>query len=140
MPFYNDQRREVSLDCSNSVSMTKQSFKSECDINNILSQYKRTGVISHISARSPQYMELPDEIDYQSAMNTLNAADQAFADLPAVVRRFFDNDPAAFLAALTNPDMKDKLTELGVFNPKPAPTEPGNPDNRVISPAGEPKL
>ena len=119
--------------------VTKQSHKSECDINNILSQFKKTGIINHISQLTPNYAELPDNIDYQIALNTQIQAEEAFSLLPSVVRRYFNNDPAMLLAALDDPDQHDKLIEYGILNPKPVPQPPGNPAN-VVAPGGEPKL
>jgi len=120
--------------------VTKQSHKAECDINNILSQFKKTGVINHISQLKPEYSELPDNIDYQSALNIQIQADEAFLQLPSVVRRYFNNDPAMLLAALNDPDQHDKLVEYGILNPKPAPQPAGNPDNIPATLATEPKL
>lgn len=118
--------------------MTKQSMKNECDINNILSQFRKTGIINHITQQNKSYGDLPDTIDYQQSMNIIIQADEAFSALPSVVRRYFDNDPNLLLSALGNPDMADKLTELGILNPKPQPQPPGNPENVDLS--HEPKL
>ncbi|AXH74644.1 MAG: internal scaffolding protein [Microviridae sp.] len=104
----------VTLDCGDE-QITKQSFKAECDINNILRQYTKTGVINHVQSSRPTYQDLPDAIDYQESMNTLLAADAAFAGLPASVRSRFGNDPGEFLAALSDPEQTAYLTEVGVF-------------------------
>lgn len=120
--------------------VTKQAHKAECDINNILSQFKKTGIINHISNQPPVYAELPDSLDYQASMNSLIAADTAFSNLPSVVRRFFDNSPSKLLEALADPAMTDKLTELGILNPKPTPQPPGNPGNQPATLATTPVL
>lgn len=99
------------------TSMTKQSHKAECDIHNILKQYEKTGIITHVQSASPTYSDLPSDVDYQSAMNTLIAAQAAFADLPAKVRSHFDNDPQAFLAAFTDPAQEDTLRNFGLLEP-----------------------
>lgn len=131
LSFYRPHNR-VTLDCGDEL-MTKQSFKAECDINNILRQYSKTGVITHVQSSRPTYGDLPDSIDYQQSMNTLLQADAAFAGLPASVRSRFGNDPAAFLAALTDPTQRTYLTEVGVFRPAdpasavPEPVRPPTP-------------
>lgn len=94
---------------------TKQSPKDECDINNILAQYKRTGIINHISAKQAQYIDLPDENDFQASLNTVKAAQEAFASLPSKVRDRFGNDPAKFLNALYDPARRAEFEELGVI-------------------------
>lgn len=131
---------------SGEPSMTLQQFKEECDINNILSQYKKTGIIQHISKSQPLYAELPDSIDYQQSLHTIMAAQDAFEALPSVVRRYFHNDPAELLNAMTDPAMNDKLIELGVRNLPATPQPAGNPanvppvGNPTTAPGGEPKL
>jgi len=106
--------------------MTKQEFKDECDINRILSQYKLTGIISHINKNQPLYTDLPDASDYQESLNTLNTAETAFASLPSVVRSHFNNDPGEFLAAFSDPKAEPFLREHGLLKPLPSPApEPG---------------
>lgn len=102
------------------TSMTKQSHKAECDIHNILKQYEKTGVITHVQSASPTYTDLPTDVDYQSAMNTLLAAQAAFADLPSRVRSHFDNDPQAFLAAFVDPAQEKTLRDFGLLLPEEA--------------------
>lgn len=120
---------------SGTTLVTKQAFKAECDINNILKQYQRTGIISHVQNARPTYTDLPSDLDYQQSMNTLIAAQQAFDGLPSKVRDRFGNDPLQLLRALQDPDQADYLREVGILNPKEAPQ--GVPDP-VRPPAGTP--
>lgn len=99
-----------------SESMTKQSMKDECDINNILRQYQMTGVISHVNEAEPQYAELPDPVEYQDALNQVQAAEAAFYRLPQAVRERYGNDPAGLLQALANPAEAGFLQEQGILN------------------------
>lgn len=104
------------------VSMTKQSCKDECDINKILKQYQRTGIITHISQQEARYVDLPSNVDYQFSMNTIMEAQDAFASLPAVVRDYFGNDPEKFLAAFGDPKMRPQLKDWGLLKPeRPGP-------------------
>jgi phage internal scaffolding protein len=104
--------------------VTKQEFKDECDINNIISQFKLTGIISHINNNKPLYEDLPSQPDYQTSLNTIIAAEEAFNSLPSTVRDYFNGDPARFLGAFNDPKMEDKLREFGLLNPKPAERQP----------------
>lgn len=104
--------------------VTKQSHKKECDINNILAQYKKTGIINHISSNQPKYLDLPDSLDYQQSLHVIMQAQESFASLPAVVRNRFNNNPAEFLSAFTDPAQHDYLREHGFLNPKQ--DEPSN--------------
>lgn len=114
-------------------SMTKQSHKDECDINKILKQYQKTGMITHISSNQPMYGDMPSDMDYQSALHIMMDAEAAFASIPAKVRDQFNNDPAKWLAALQDPEQRDKMTEWGFFekppkqDPFPASSPPATP-------------
>lgn len=99
-----------------SESLTKQSMKDECDINNILRQYQMTGIINHVNEASPQYADLPDPVEYQDALNQVQAAEAAFYRLPKEVRDRYGNDPAGLLQALANPAEAGFLQEQGILN------------------------
>lgn len=99
--------------------ITKQEFKDECDIHNILAQYKRTGIVTHVQNAAPRFEDLPDDIDYQFALNTVIAADDAFMALPASVRAEYNNDPGELLDALHKPENEEKFIKLGLIKPKP---------------------
>ena len=113
--------------------MTKQSHKDECDINRILKQYQRTGIITHVQNARPTYMDLPDAMDFQVSMNIVLEGNEAFSSLPAQVRAHFHNDPAAFLAALSDPDQAQQMREWGFLKPLDEPPAP-QPD-RPAEPA-----
>lgn len=122
--FFRRQRQRVVAPHSVQV-MTKQSHKDECDINRILKQYQRTGIITHVQSARPTYLDLPDAVDFQSSMETVLVGQEAFASLPAKVRAHFDNDPALFLEALVDPAQADQMREWGFLKPlaeEPAPT------------------
>lgn len=126
--FYVPHRR-VSLDGSHPdtgefmPSMTKQSFKDECDINNIIKSFSVTGMVNHISERAASgvYVDLPDSVDFQEALHTVESARNAFATLPSKVRDRFANDPEAFLSFLHDPKNETEARALGLLNPTVAP-------------------
>ena len=95
--------------------MTKQEFVAECDINNIIKQYSATGQLKHISARAAQgqYMDLPDDLDFQTSLEIVRQAQEAFATLPSSTRARFENDPQNFLAFLSDPANQDEAIKLG---------------------------
>lgn len=133
--FYYPRRLRVQLSCGTEL-ITKQEFKDESDINNILTQYKKTGIINNIMQQQPIYSDLPDDLDYQNSLHITSQASEAFDTLPATVRRYFQNDPQQLLAAIGNPDMRTTLEELGVLQGPANPQPPGNPENRNPSMAG----
>lgn len=120
--FYRKHSR-VSLDCG-TIQITKQSHKQECDIYSILKQYQKTGIINHITNLQPEFTDLPSNLDYQSSLNTILAAQSTFDALPAKVRDHFHNDPARFLGAFSDPSQEAALREYGFLNPSPPAPEP----------------
>lgn len=143
--FDNEVIHPFTGEISHPPSMTKQEFKDQCDINNIIKAFKITGQINHMSANAQlgMYADLPDPIDYQDAQNTIRQASESFASLPAKVRDRFENDPALFLAFLSDPANKDEAQALGLLN-KPGPdglppaTPHPTPPTTTTMPAPEP--
>lgn len=122
---FRKSRRRVGYDCGN-IMMTKQSHKEECDINRILKQFKRTGIITHVQNARPQYTDLPDDIDFQNAMNTIIIAQETFENLPSKVRDHYQNDPQRFLAAFQDEKQHAQLEDFGLLRRReePKPTLP----------------
>lgn len=135
--FYRQHKRHIAP--VGEFSMTKQSHQEECDINNIIRQYQRTGIYNHINSQSPQYEDLPDGLDYQESMNTILHAQSVFADLPAKVRDRFGNDPMVFLSAFQDEKQADYLREVGLLRtPKEEPAAPTAPIAKAATPASPP--
>lgn len=103
--------------------LTKQSMADACDVNNILAQYQRTGVISHVNNAPPAFLDLPPVMDLQQAMTAMQDAEASFMALPAKVREEFSNDPVALLAAVQDPSQRARLIELGLIEAPPAPAQ-----------------
>lgn len=104
-------------------SLAKQSFKEECDINNIVSRYKRTGFIEHVAKNTPIYADVSDVTDYQEALDRVREVEGFFDKLPAKIRERFENEPAQFLDFMTNEDNLAEAKELGLVKPEPKPEE-----------------
>lgn len=117
-------RRRVALDFDPAEGKTRQEFEAECNINNIMAKYQRTGIIDHITKYSPTYGEY-DPIDFQQAMETIKQGESLFAELPSRARKYFNNDPAEFMEFVNDPENADKLVDLGLASkPVQAPETP----------------
>lgn len=103
----------VGLDCSVEPSQTKQSFASECDVNNIMARYERTGILDFVNEHEPHYGEA-SAFDFQVASNLVIDAQRMFDDLPANIRSRFQNDPVQFLLFIDDPLMVDESIKLGL--------------------------
>lgn len=102
---------------------TKQSHVEECDINVIMGKAHKTGVISFVSKREPEYMDV-EQIDYQEAVNRVMAAEEMFLDMPAKLRRRFNNNPGEFLTFIQNPENIEEARDLGLVERLPPSAPP----------------
>lgn len=96
-------------------SMTKQEFAEESDINNIMAQYKRTNVISHVNRYEGKYDDVTGAVDFHTAQNVLIAADAMFMSLPSTIREKFGNDPGAFLEFATKDENREAMGKMGLL-------------------------
>ena len=107
-------------------SETKQAFKDECDVNQIMAKYQKTGVIDHVKRFGGDY-GYADSTDFHDAMNLVADAQTMFNELPSAAREHFGNDPARFLDFVDTMDaIKDRplLEELGMIDEAtPMPNE-----------------
>lgn len=94
------------------LSLTKQSFKQECDVNNILKNYNKTGIMPE--GNPGEYREL-DGTDYQDYMQTVASANSMFEDLPSALRKRFKNDPAQLLTFVHDDKNLKEAHEMGLL-------------------------
>lgn len=95
---------------------TKQAHKDECDINLIVKQFHKTGVVNHAAKYEGNYGEFT-AIDYHEAMNAVVAAEQMFMSLPAKIRARFQNDPGGFIDWATDPSNAEEMRTMGLMKP-----------------------
>jgi len=107
--------RRPQVDRSLMPSKTIQSEKQNCDINFIVAQYRRTGILPHMAARMPEFGDVSEVGDFREAVERVEATKEWFRHLPAKVRAHFDNDPVALMDACGDLDRQDELMELGLF-------------------------
>lgn len=112
-------------------SLTKQSFKKESDVNFIIAQYVKNGVVPNGNPRSASFLDATSVADYQTALNIVLTAQDAFDSLPANIRKKFGNDPANYVDFIDNPANADEARSLGLLDPLPSPPQPV--EVRVVS-------
>lgn len=102
-------------------SRTKQSFKTECDMNMIMKRFKKTAGVDFLNRyqgyMSGQFGDFSEVVDYRTALDQIARADEVFMALPAKVRARFENDAAQFLDFVQNPSNTDELVQMGLANP-----------------------
>jgi len=99
-------------------SLTQQQFKEQCDINNIIAKYKKTGEVMHLNRKRGMYADLTKIQDYHSALQSVIDAQSAFATLPSDLRTHFKNDPGLLLQFLSDPKNYDEGVKIGLIEPK----------------------
>lgn len=102
------------------VSLAVQSERDEVDINTIVRRFGLTGKLPD-DIRVPQYGDFTGISDYQSALHAVMAAEESFMQLPADVRKRFDNDPGAFVAFCSDPANLAEMRTMGLLKPEVKP-------------------
>ena len=104
------------IDCSVEPSQAKQSFRDECDINNIMARYTVTGLLGDdLNDRQGQFADVASSVDYHTAQNIVLQAQEVFNELPSKVRARF-RDPGEFLAFIEDPSNREEAIELGLVS------------------------
>lgn len=112
------------------VSLTKQSMSAECDVNNIMKKFIRTGAVSHMNRYGGRYADV-SPLTFHEAMNVVREGEELFDALPARLRRRFRNSPEEFLAYVQNPANVAEMVELGLATAKPELEAPQAPSSGV---------
>ena len=107
-------------------SRTKQSMRDDTNINNIMAKYVKTGLVTHANANAGRY-EFTTGDDFQSSVQLIQQAQELFDGLPSSTRRKFDNDPAAFLTFVADPENEAEMREMGLMNLPEGTTYPPTP-------------
>ena len=126
---------EAGLSFKGELSRTQQSHAKGTDVNEIVRQFKVTGVVPQ-GVRRPTYGDFEHIGDYRDAMDAMIAAQRSFMAMPAKVRERFNNDPGEFVAFCSDEKNLPELRKLGLAvpeAPKPRPL-----DVNVINPAPAP--
>jgi len=120
----NDAKLKFSDSSPDSRSRTHQSFAKDADINNIMSRYKKTGVLVDprliSSSRVPRFGDFSDIPDYATVVSRVQQAEKDFMTLPASVRAKFDNDVANALNFISDRANVKESVALGLL-PKDNP-------------------
>lgn len=105
----------VALSFPENSRWTKQSFRDECDINNVMGRYLSSGEMPVINQTAPQYLDVTG-YDYQTAMQLVAGAQSLFEEVPSAIRNRFQNDPAAFLDFCSDEKNRAEMAEMGLLS------------------------
>jgi phage internal scaffolding protein len=129
--------KAVTITCDDGI--TEQHHSDECNVNNILATYMKTGLMPSIDPNA-QYGDLSD-FDYQSMQNQIANANSLFEQLPENVRYRFGNEPFRFLNFVQDEKNYDELVKMGLANNAPTaspedealPVTDAAPEEQVMS-------
>lgn len=103
---------ETALVCDD-VSLTKQQFKDESDINEIVRRFNLTGQLPD-NVSVPQYADFSEVVDFQGAQNIIRAAIESFMEMPVKIREYFSNDPGRFVDFVNDDSNRAEAEKLGL--------------------------
>lgn len=118
----NHQTRNRVTAPEDKTQITEQMHAKSCDINYIVAQFQKTGVLPQ-PTKIPVYSDNTDQPDLIQAFYTVQEAELAFLELPARVRKLMDNDPRNLESFMVNPENSDILKKHGLIVERQKPTE-----------------
>jgi len=118
-------RTRISIDCSEPL-ITDQSYKKASDINNIMKQYQKTGLLNEPNRALAKYVDNTLAIPLEDAHRLVNEATELFHQLPIQLRKQMDNNPLNLESFLSDPDNRAQLIQHGLIKadegtPSPSP-------------------
>lgn len=118
---YGERQRRLSS--VSGESKTLQSAKKECDVNEIMRQFRENGILPVEPSTTPLYEDVGSVPDYLEGQIRLSEYRNYFSTLPSYVRASYANDYRNMLS-----DAPENLAKLGLFGliPEPPATGSGN--------------
>lgn len=121
---------ESALVCKD-PSLAVQADLIPSDINTILRNFGVTGKLP-MTSRLPTYGDFTGIFDFQSAVNAVNDAQDAFDTLDADLRYRFHNDPQEFVSFCSDEANRLEAEKLGLVMPKAEIIQPITPVDKPV--------
>jgi phage internal scaffolding protein len=112
---------------------TKQAMKAECDINNIIKRFKKSGTLPKNMLQGT-YADVSEIGDYHESLNKVIQAETTFMKLPVEIRKRFAHDPGEFIKYAQDPKNVNEMISLGLAKAKTVKAE--TPDVTPTQPEG----
>lgn len=93
---------------------TEQHHKRECDVNEIIAKYDKTGLITHVKNFEAKFGDMTG-IDFKTAHDLVISAQNSFDALPSEIRNRFQNSPEHLLRFMEDPNNRDEAIKLGLI-------------------------
>lgn len=129
---------ETALECLD-ASKAVQADMQDADINVIVYRYGVTGVMPD-NVRVPTFGDFTHIVDYRTALEAIQEAEENFLQMPANVRARFENNPQLFLEFCTDANNLKEMVDLGLAIPNNIQTQqqtgvPGNGNSERSDPS-----
>lgn len=108
----------------NIVYFTEQSHKDQCDVNKIIEKYDRTGLLTHVTKIEARFGDVTG-VDFRRAQDIYINAQKMFDDLPAHVKKRFNQNAGELLEFMENEENRKEAIELGLIAPETPPEKDG---------------
>jgi phage internal scaffolding protein len=112
------KRIKLTLD---SKQITDQSDLKASDINNIMRQYAKTGVLPNLKDRVAQYIDNTQIPSYMEALEQIQGAKEMFLELPSNLRKMMDNNPNNLEKFIKDPENEDICLKYGILEKEKPP-------------------
>ena len=100
-------------------SLTQQQFTPETDLNEIMRQYGVTDRAAEPAAFAPGTLAIDythlEGLEYRDVLDRMREAQQAFAQLPADLRRRFNNKPEDLWDFVNDPRNDEEAVKMGLL-------------------------
>lgn len=137
--YFRDNGTICSTVVNSEPTMTVQSERDACDVNLIVAKYAKTGLMTNIRTDKPMYGDFSSSVDYHESVFRLQQAEDAFMDLPANIRKRFDNDPGKLIDFLQDVNNREEAVSLGLVDAAPqAPQMPLGGASEGVDPSVPP--
>ena len=109
-----NKTRRIQIDCSEE-KLTDQSYAKAADINNIMANYHKTGVLPQTREKLARYIDTTEIPSLIEAHELIEQSKNMFMELPAHIRKLMDNDPTKMESFIKNPENHDTLVKYGLL-------------------------
>lgn len=114
--------------------MAFQSEKAETMIDAYLRKYRATGFLGDPQRKAAAlFGDFAGMEDFQTIQNKMARIKEHFDALPSNVRRYFGDEPANYVAFVTDPRNLEKSIEMGLLTREDMKDVPSSPQN--VSPS-----
>lgn len=114
----------------NIIYFTEQGHKKECDINEIIKKFNKTGLFEHVTRFEMKFGDMSGA-DFYSMQQKIAQAKSSFENLPLDIKKRFKNDPGALLDFMDDPGNRDEAIELGLISRDWTPETDGMGEHNV---------